>query len=51
MITIGSVIAVVVALVLLFLVFKFITNCLPKILVGLLILGALLFVIFRFFVK
>ncbi len=47
----GWIIAVVVGLILLFLVFKFIKNCLPKILIALLILGALLFVISRFFVK
>ena len=47
----GWIIAGVVGLILLFLVFKFIKNCLPKILLGLLILGVLAFLIFRYFIK
>ena len=46
----GWIIAIVVGLILLFLVFKFIKNCLPKILIALLILGVLGFIIFRYFI-
>lgn len=47
----GWVIAGVVGLILLFLVFKFIKNCLPKILIALLILGAIGFIVFRYFIN
>ena len=41
---------VVVGLIVLFLVYKFITGCLPKILLGIVILAVALYLAYRFFI-
>ena len=41
---------VVVALIVLFLVYKFITGCLPKIILGIVIIAAALYLAYRFFI-
>jgi hypothetical protein len=45
------VIIVIIALILVFLVAKFIKSCLPKIIVGLLILAVLVYLAYRYFTK
>jgi len=45
------IIAIEVAIILLYVVFQFIKSCLPKIVIGLIILGALAYLAFKYFTK
>lgn len=45
------VIAIIVGLILLFVAYKFITSCLPKIVIGLIILGVLAYFAYWYFIK
>jgi hypothetical protein len=45
------IVGIIVTLIVLFVIIKFIKNCLPKIVIGLTILGALAYLAYMYFIK